>query len=132
MNRVNKILFTGIISFLPWIINSCQTSEQLGAGYTISAELDGLTNGQVILAKLDLATNEQVNIDTVAIEKGNFKFQGSLESPYVHTIFINDSSKIPLTSSRAFRTLVANPAMSCMSNPKFSAMRSNVPSSLKS
>jgi len=96
MNRVNKILFACVISFLPWVINSCQTSEKFETGYTISTELAGLVNGQAILAKLDLTTNEQVNIDTVTIEKGHFEFQGSIERPYVHTIFINDTSKIHL------------------------------------
>lgn len=93
MTSVYKILFVFSISLLAWIFNSCQVSEEVKTGYTINAKLGGLTNGQAILAKLDLDTNEQVNLDTTSIVNGHFQFQGHLQSPYLHTIFINDTSK---------------------------------------
>ena len=94
MNGAKNTLFVGAIGILSWFANSCQTPEQIEDGYTVSVELDGLTNGKAILAKLDLTTNERINVDTTTIEKGYFKLQGRLEGPYLHTIFINDSLKI--------------------------------------
>jgi peroxiredoxin len=44
------------------------------------------------LVKLDLTTNEQVDVDSTRIENGRFTFIGILESPYLHTLLINGKS----------------------------------------
>ena len=47
--------------------------------------------GNVVLAKLDLVKNKRLIVDSTNIRDGNFSFQGSVETPYLHTISINNN-----------------------------------------
>lgn len=88
-----KILFQ--LLFLIVILTSCSKNKHYNnEGYSINGTIEGITNGKAILAKLDLVTNERVNIDTSEIVNGEFTFTGNLENPYVHTIFLSEKSKI--------------------------------------
>jgi len=74
---------------------SCNTNtNNIDKGFSINGAIEGVANGQAILAKLDLVTNERIDVDSTEIKNGKFNFNGSLESPYVHTLLINKKSKI--------------------------------------
>lgn len=87
-----KSLFK-ILSVL-FFIQSCGSSPENTDGYLIRGKIDGIENGKVILAKLDLSTNERVDVDTAEIKDGTFSFKGQVESPYLHTLFFNNRDKI--------------------------------------
>ena len=70
---------------------SCNPGVEKTDGYTIYGKIDGIENGEVILANLDLNTNERVDIDSTEIKDGNFTFKGKVESPYLHTLFFNNA-----------------------------------------
>lgn len=74
-----------------FFIQSCDSRIDRIDGYLIKGEVDGVENGEVILAKLDLTTNERVNIDSTEIQDGKYSFEGKVESPYLHTLFFNNS-----------------------------------------
>ncbi len=78
-------LFLLIIS----ILQSCNSKVDKIEEYTISASIEGIDSGKALLAKLDLVTNEQVDVDSSEIKNGKFTFKGEIESPYIHTIFVN-------------------------------------------
>jgi len=81
--------------FLFTVLVSCNTNKNnIDEGYSINGTIEGVANGKAILAKLDLVTNERVDVDSTEIKNGKFKFYGSLESPYVHTLLINKKSNI--------------------------------------
>jgi len=86
--------FISIGILLVFSFTACQTTEKDTNGYVIEATISGLTEGRAILANLDLITNEQVDIDTATIEDNKFSFMGRVNSPYLHTIIINDTAKI--------------------------------------
>lgn len=91
------------------IFASCNTNKNNNAnGYSISGTIDGLTNGKAILSKLDLITNERVDVDTVEIKNNEFTFKGKLESPYIHTIFLNEKSKIHFFLENSSMKIKAN------------------------
>jgi peroxiredoxin len=60
--------------------------------YRLKGQIDGIENGKVILTKLDLLSNERVDVDSTVIRNGKFTFNGKLESPYLHTLFFNDDT----------------------------------------
>ena len=60
--------------------------------YQIIGKSKQAFTGKAILAKLDLVTNKRLIIDSTKIEDGEFSFKGSVETPYLHTIFINDNN----------------------------------------
>src|SRR5210317_987158 len=73
----------------------CNTNNSnIDAGYYINGNIEGAANGKVVLAKLDLVTNERVAIDSTEIKNGKFNFEGNLDSPYLHTLILNEKSKI--------------------------------------
>jgi len=71
------------------LIQSCSSNPNPVDGYTIHGKLDGIDHGKVILAKLDLVSNERMDVDSAEIRKGKFTFRGMLESPYLHTLYID-------------------------------------------
>lgn len=72
------------------LLSSCSSSQESRGGYIIHGDIEGLEQGRVILAKLDLATNETVHVDSTEIKEGAFTLEGKVESPYLHTLFFND------------------------------------------
>ncbi|MCB0631442.1 MAG: DUF4369 domain-containing protein, partial [Lewinella sp.] len=79
-----------------WIIlllclSSCRTAVQPADGFTINATINGLEDGWAKLVKLDLNTNGQILVDSTIIQNGAFSFAGHLETPYLHSIIINDA-----------------------------------------
>jgi peroxiredoxin len=77
------------ILYVLFIIQSCSSSLEKTDSYTIHGKIDGIEHGEVILAKLDLSTNERVDVDSAEIKNGEFSFKGQVESPYLHTLFFN-------------------------------------------
>lgn len=71
------------------ILQSCNSNDSSNTGYLVDAEIIGVKDGHAILAKIDLVSNEKTIVDSVTIKNGKFVFQGNLESPYLHTIFVN-------------------------------------------
>lgn len=92
MKKLNfKILFSLIL--LAVLIQSCSKNKTSKGKYHINVEIDGLKDGIAHLANLDLNTNERVNVDSTEIKNGKFSFNGKIESPYLYSIFLNDSAK---------------------------------------
>ncbi len=87
LNTFFKLLIVTIIV----IMQSCNSKVERVDGFTVNGNINNANNGKVLLAKLDLNTNEQVNIDSTEIIDGKFTFKGKIESPYLHTIFFNDN-----------------------------------------
>ncbi|MEN8152703.1 MAG: TlpA disulfide reductase family protein [Acidobacteriota bacterium] len=83
-------VFILVIFFV--FLQNCGASKSSETGYTINGKITGIKKGKVELAKLDLETNEKVVVDTVVLKDGKFVFQGKVESPYLHSIFINDKA----------------------------------------
>ena len=61
----------------------------------IEGKVSGLKNQTVKLLKLDLETNEPVVVDSFNSKNGAFEFIVKKEPSYLHTLFINDSIKLP-------------------------------------
>jgi len=78
-----------LISFLIIFLFSCSPNQD--NGFTIQAKIDGIKDGKAMLSKLDLDTNQKVNVDSSDIKDGAFSFSGKVQSPYLHSIFLNDS-----------------------------------------
>jgi peroxiredoxin len=92
MSILNTFLKLVIVSL---ILTACSSEENLQDGYSLHGNIEGIKNGKVMLAKLDLVSNERVEVDSAVIRNGKFTFQGKVESPYLHTLFINgDEDKI--------------------------------------
>ena len=85
---INSKLFYSFLLIIS-ILQSCNSRVDKIEEYTINASIAGLDSGKALLAKLDLVTNEQVDVDSSEIINGKFTFKGKVESPYIHTIFIN-------------------------------------------
>lgn len=100
--------------FLPLVVlftfmTFCNTNNsKIDVGYYINGNIEGAANGKVVLAKLDLATNESVHVDSTEIKNGKFNFKGSLESPYLHTLFLNEKSKIHFFLENSTIDITAN------------------------
>ena len=71
---------------------SCNSTSNNNT-YTINGNVSNAKSGKAILAKLDLVSNKKVIVDSTSIVNGKFTFTGSLETPYLHLIFINDNKK---------------------------------------
>lgn len=72
-------------------MQSCNSRVEKIDGFIVNGKIYGIKNGKVLLAKLDLNTNERVDTDSTEIIDGKFTFKGKIESPYLHTIFFNDN-----------------------------------------
>lgn len=68
---------------------SCAPDQE--SGFIIQGHINSLENGQAVLSKLDLDTNQKIDVDSSQIINGSFSFSGTIESPYLHSIFLNDS-----------------------------------------
>ena len=91
---------------LSLLILACKQKQE---GFLIQANIEGLNQGKVYLAKLNLETNERIYVDTTEIINGTFSFQGKVESPYLHSLFINsDSNKIHLFLENSLINISAN------------------------
>lgn len=77
------------ITFLLLFLFSCSSNQEIG--FTINGKIDGLKNGKVVLSKLNLDTNQKVNVDSSQIINETFSFAGRVHSPYLHSIFLNDT-----------------------------------------
>lgn len=98
-----------LIVALLLILQSCNSGIKKGDGFTISGTINGVDNGTAILAKLDLVTNERLNVDTTEIKNGKFTFKGKLETPYLYTIFIDgDTQKFHLFLENSKHTITAD------------------------
>jgi len=105
MNKAILFPLLLIVAFL----HSCNPENNKIEGYEISGQIEGIKDGNVILAKLDLDNNERMNVDSALIENGKFTFKGSVESPYLHTLFINgDSNKIHFFLENSAISIKAN------------------------
>ena len=71
---------------------SCNSKKENIDSYIVDANIEGIETGYAQLAKLDLITNERVNVDSTEIKNGKFSFTGEMKNPYLHTIFINGNS----------------------------------------
>ncbi len=95
----NKILNFSLLSFIAIVVifQSCNSDRSANDGYFINGEITGVKDGKVLLVKLDLVTNEPVNVDSTEIINGKFTLKGKVESPYIHTLIINgESNKLHL------------------------------------
>ena len=75
---------------LSFCINSCNRTGDSDTYQIIGKGKQAFT-GKAVLAKLDLVTNKRLIVDSSNIRDGNFSFQGGIETPYLHTIFLNDN-----------------------------------------
>ncbi len=86
---MSKLIYLFLIVIV--LLQSCKKEEQ--KSFTILGEIDGIKKGKAILSKLDLTTNERVDVDSTTIKDGKFTFIGKVKNPYVHTIFINGNKQ---------------------------------------
>ena len=85
---------TKVVSLL-LLFTGCGPKPEMTEGYVIYGKIVGIDEGKVVLAKLDLVTNERVFVDSAEIRDGAFTLEGKVESPYLHTLFINnDQDKV--------------------------------------
>ena len=83
--KTNSSVFIFVLLLV--FIQSCN-SDKLGTGFIINANITGIDTGKAMLVKLDLITNERVDVDSATIKNGKFNFNGKVGSPYLHTIII--------------------------------------------
>lgn len=92
-----KFLRALILTATIILISSCSQEKANTGGFKIQGIIEGLEDGKAVLARLDLVTNEKVEVDSTDIRDGRFAFEGEVESPYLHTIFLNgDRDRINL------------------------------------
>lgn len=82
-----------LIIVLFFVIQACKKEEKLPPSYTITAKLDGITDGKVKLSRLNIIDNEAIIVDTTTIKDGKFTFTGQVETPYFHTIMVNNDKR---------------------------------------
>ncbi len=82
-----KIIFFLFLTFLL----SCEKKER--QGYSISADLENISNGKAYLVKLDLSDNSTQYIDTAKILNGRFNFNRVVDHPYPYTIYLNSKEE---------------------------------------
>lgn len=85
LNTFSKLMIVTIIV----LIQSCNSQVKKINGFIVNGKIENLENGNVLLSKLDLATNEKFDVDSTEIIDGNFSFEGKIESPYIHTLSFN-------------------------------------------
>ena len=71
---------------------SCNSTSKNNT-YKIKGNVSNVKSGKAILAKLDLVSNKKVIVDSTSIVNGKFTFTGSVETPYLHSLFINNNKK---------------------------------------
>ncbi|MCA9734071.1 MAG: AhpC/TSA family protein [Deferribacteres bacterium] len=92
MRKMGHFLKT-ILLFM--FLQSCTSNVENQDEFAITGKITGVQRGKIILAKLDLVTNERVDVDSTEIRDGEFTFKGTTESPYLHTLYL-DSIKSPI------------------------------------
>lgn len=65
------------------IIASCSPKD----GYVVKGKIKGLEKGELYVKSL--AGREVTTLDTVQIEDGEFEFEGKVNEPQIHLLFIN-------------------------------------------
>lgn len=88
MQMSNNCKYKTKLLFILLLLLSCSTNQE--NSFTIHGNIDGLKSGKAVLSKLDLDTNQKVNVDSSQINNGFFSFSGNVNSPYLHSIFLND------------------------------------------
>lgn len=61
--------------------------------YTISGEIDGVTDGKMFMARLNLDTPTPVVLDTAEVVEGKFTFEGSMEENDIRILYHNRNSR---------------------------------------
>ena len=89
MKSIKLYLKLFLVLILPVCLCSCRPVGKSDT-YHIIGESSQSFKGKAILAKLDLVTNKKQIVDSANIVRGRFSFKGSVETPYLHSIFIND------------------------------------------
>jgi thiol-disulfide isomerase/thioredoxin len=94
--KLHKLLKAAILLFAVSSFGSCSNdSRELSttpeARYSIEGDISGIEDGQAMLLKRDLSDNKVIEVDSTAIIDGHFNFSGSVNSPYLHTITLNDT-----------------------------------------
>ena len=70
-----------------FLLSAC--SESKPDGYEIVAELEGgLTDGTEVILRRSDGDTQTIDVDTVLVEQGGFRFEGTTDSPELHYIFI--------------------------------------------
>lgn len=80
-----------VLFFLFFVLLLAGCKKPSENSYHISGEVIGAKTGRVVLAKLDLVTNEKQKLDSTELKDGKFEFKGSIEKTGFQTIFFNDS-----------------------------------------
>jgi peroxiredoxin len=118
MTKLNTLLKAVlIIAFIP----SCSSKLKQMDGFAIHGQMDGFEHGKVVLAKLDLVSNETIFVDSTEIKDGKFTFEGKVESPYLHTLFFNDEEMIHFFLENSKIEISAN--IQNIENPKITGSR---------
>lgn len=78
--------------------------------FEIAGDAEGLTNGRNVFLKMqDTITNALVDVDTVKIENGKFKFEGAVTEPSLHFIAIDSTeNQIPFILEEGKITVKVN------------------------
>ncbi|PWD98588.1 TlpA disulfide reductase family protein [Marinilabilia rubra] len=71
------------------MLTSCGKNNQ----YKVSGNLDGVSEGEAVLQKIETAG--PVAVDTAEIVDGSFNFSGTVEHPELYLIYVNDN-KMPI------------------------------------
>lgn len=77
-----------LATFILATLFSCNKTEEK-SGFTITATIEN-ASGTAKLLKLNLVNNETIVVDSTNIENGKFTFKGNVESPYFHTVMLNE------------------------------------------
>jgi peroxiredoxin len=77
-------------AFIFFFAQACSAPVKDNTGFIINGQINNLRDGKVVLAKLDMVTNERVNIDSAEVRNGKFVLKGRVAYPYLHTLFFNN------------------------------------------
>lgn len=80
MRKIGFLLLTGLV-----VLASCGKTDQ----YKVSGTVEGVSEGQAVLQKIE--AQGPAAIDTAEIVDGAFIFEGSVEFPELHLIYIDDN-----------------------------------------
>ena len=91
--KVASRFIVGLFTLALFIFCSC-SQEKVQESFTLNGKIVGITEGQAILKKLELATNKTISLDTAILDNGQFVFTGKVDQPYPHSLVINDSLQV--------------------------------------
>jgi thiol-disulfide isomerase/thioredoxin len=83
-----------IISILI-IYFGCGVKKESAKKYHVEGVIENLKNGEVVLEKLDLVSNERAYISTDTIVNSQFTFSDTISGWGLHSLVINDTIRIP-------------------------------------